>query len=408
MSDELPPDPPEHVILSAMQWREEQKRRSSKAGPDPEQMKAQANGHAEPLPTVVAATRADKDVPGEFIDPASEIIPIRNVTLLGGDGGTGKSLLALQLALACTTAMTWIGLEVAQGPVVYFSAEDDLDELTRRMNRICRADGIELASSYELHLLPFAGEDAALVTENHKANSLITTKLLERLEATLESLTPLLLILDNLADVYCGNENNRSLAKAFIGKLRGLCLRYDCTVMILAHPSLTGRASGTGESGSTAWSNSVRSRLYLRRDKDGSGYEADKNARVLEIMKANYGPPREPFGLRWEDGRFVRRDMPKTFDNVSVADLEAVKEAFKAGNYRCDERASDWGGYVVAGIVDFDIGAKGCSKEQRSAEQERARQRVIRMLATWERNKQIGREERLDAQRKSKPFYTGA
>jgi hypothetical protein len=177
-------------------------------------------------------------------------------------------------------------------------------------------------------------------------------------------------------------------------------------VLVLSHPSLAGRASGTGESGSTAWSNSVRSRLYLRRDRDASGYEVDKNARVLEVMKVNYGPPRDPFGLRWEDGRFIRRDMPKTFDNVSVDDLERVKEAFKTGNYRCDERASDWGGYVVAGLLELDIGAKGCTKEQRSAEAERTRQRVIKMLATWERNKQINRIERLDDKRKQRLFYS--
>jgi len=401
MSDELPP----HAILSALQWREEQAKYRKAEQP---KEKPQANGHAEPLPTVVAATRADKDVPGEFLDPETEIIPVRNVALLGGDGAAGKSLLALQLGIACTTGTPWIGLEVNQGPVIYFSAEDDLDELTRRMNRICRADGTALNTSFELHLLPFAGEEAALVTESHKSNLLERTGLFRRLEATLDSTSAMLLILDNLADIYCGNENNRALAKAFIGLMRGWCLRFDCTILLLGHPSLSGRASGTGESGSTAWNNSVRSRLYLRRDKDASGYEVDKNARVLEVMKVNYGPPRDPFGLRWEDGRFVRRDMPKTFDNVTVADLEGVKKAFAEGNYRCDERAADWGGYVVAGVLELDIGPKGGSKEQRSSEEERARQRVIKMLATWERNKQIKREERLDGQRKSKLFYTGA
>jgi RecA-family ATPase len=38
------------------------------------------------------------------------MIPERNVTLLGGDGGLGKSLLALQLGVACALGgRPWIG-----------------------------------------------------------------------------------------------------------------------------------------------------------------------------------------------------------------------------------------------------------------------------------------------------------
>jgi hypothetical protein len=46
-------------------------------------------------------------------------------------------------------------------------------------------------------------------------------------------------------------------------QLRGLALETSSTALLLAHPSLSGMASGSGTSGSTAWSNSVRSRLYL-------------------------------------------------------------------------------------------------------------------------------------------------
>lgn len=396
--------PPEHVILSALEWREE---RAKHRKPDEEpKAERKPNGHAEPLPTIVAATRANKDVPAEFLDPLSEIIPLQNVMLWNGDGGVGKSTLAMQLAIACTTGTSWIGLEVTQGPVIYLSAEDNDAELTRRMNRICRADGIDLATAFELYLLALAGQDATLAVENIKTGTLIETELFGRLAATLEANSAMLLILDNLADVYGANENKRALVKAFIGKLQGLCLRHDCTVIVLGHPSLTGISSGTGSSGSTGWNNSVRARVYLRRDKDGSGYEADKKARILEFMKANYSGERDPFGLRWENYRFIRKDLPKAFDNVTADDLERVKIAFSAGNYRCDERAADWGGYVVAGILDFDIGAKGCKKEQRTAEQEHARQRIIKILATWERNKQISREDRPDAKRMPKPFYT--
>jgi Mrp family chromosome partitioning ATPase len=46
--------------------------------------------------------------PREWIVP--DYIPHKTVTLLSGDGGTGKSLLAMQLAAARALARDWIGL----------------------------------------------------------------------------------------------------------------------------------------------------------------------------------------------------------------------------------------------------------------------------------------------------------
>jgi RecA-family ATPase len=93
----------------------------------------------------------------------------------------------------------------------------------------------------------------------------------------------------------------------FIGLLRGLALRHGTTVLLLAHPSLAGMASGTGSSGSTAWNNSVRSRLYLRRIVTSERDEPDPDARELEVMKSNYGRKGLVIPLRWQAG-FFRTD----------------------------------------------------------------------------------------------------
>ena len=70
----------------------------------------------------------------------------------------------------------------------------------------------------------------------------------------------------------------------------------------MAHPSLTGLNSGSGTSGSTAWSNSVRSRLYFARP---GGQDADPDLRVLELMKSNYSRVGTTLNIRWKDGVFV-------------------------------------------------------------------------------------------------------
>src|SRR5262245_38203252 len=78
--------------------------------------------------------------------------------------------------------------------------------------------------------------------------------------------------------------------------LRGLAIDHDCAVLLLSHPSQTGLITGSGTSGSTAWNNSVRSRLYLE------VVDKDPSASVLKVVKANYGPVGEKIDLRWDDG----------------------------------------------------------------------------------------------------------
>lgn len=344
--------------------------------------KAEQEQKHPPLVGVSVSVYADKDVPPrQFLDGA-DLFPARNVVLLSGDGGVGKSLLALQLALSISTAIPWLGIEMASGPVVYLSAEDDETEVANRVKEIARVESIDLNEAASLVMIYMAGEDATLGFENGRTGTVKSTELYERLDATLDWYGPVLLILDNLADVYAGDENHRSAVKHFIGLLRKLAVRHDCVVLLLAHPSLAGMASGSGLSGSTAWNNSARSRLYLRRDTDGAGYEADKTVRVLETMKANYGPMGATIDLRWEDGRFLRKSRPQPFDNVGVSHLEQVAKIFGEGDYRVSERSETWGGYVVADVLHLDIG-RGIGAEARTREQQLARDKVKIVLGKW-------------------------
>jgi len=243
------------------------------------------------------------------------LVPQKTVTLFSGDGGTGKSLLALQLAVAVSTERTWIGNPVSKGRVIYISAEDDDDELHRRVDDILRAEGCSYSALAGLTLRSLAGEDALLAVDSQLA--LMKTALFEELDARAAEDTPALIVIDTLADVYPANENDRAKVRQFVGILRGLALKHKCAVMLLAHPSLTGLTSGTGTSGSTAWNNSVRSRLYLSRISD-NGYEADPDARVLTTMKANYGRIGGEINVRWQAGVFVAQARPTGFEALAV------------------------------------------------------------------------------------------
>lgn len=230
------------------------------------------------------------------------LIPDHTVTMLSGDGGTGKSLLALQLACAAATGGWWIGRRVKAGRAIYLSAEDDEDELHRRLADIMRAERGQLADLEHLTIRSLAGEDALLAVDTHVA--LAASSLLEELEAAAKAERDLrVIVLDTLADLYPANENDRAKVRQFIGILRGLAIRLRIAVLLLGHPSLSGLMSGSGSSGSTAWNNSVRSRLYLERI-ENEGHEPDPDRRRLTTKKANYGRVGEEIMLTWRQGVF--------------------------------------------------------------------------------------------------------
>lgn len=262
-----------------------------------------------------AATLKGKPVPErEWL--VHGMIPSRTVTLFSGDGGTGKSLLAMQLAVAAVAGAGWIGKSARQGRALFISAEDDDDELHRRLDDILRAEGRTYDDVTGLTLRSLAGEDALLAIDNQLA--LIETELFKDLEKRAAHETPVLIVIDTLADVYPANENDRAKVRQFIGILRGLAIRQKCAVVLLGHPSLTGINSGTGTSGSTAWNNSVRSRLYMQRVIQ-DGYEPDTRKRVLTVMKNNYGETGTEIGMTWQQGVFVPDGVESSLDRMAAA-----------------------------------------------------------------------------------------
>lgn len=242
--------------------------------------------------------------PREWYVPG--LIPMRCVTLLYGNGGDGKSLLALQLAIAGVTATDWLGELPEPGGVLMLSAEDDIDEIQRRQADIIRGRGdIDIDSLRNLRIVDLAGQDALLAVPDRSKSKLETTPLFAQIEDLVKLHRPRLLVVDTLADVFGGSEIDRAQVRQFIGFLNALAIRHDMAVVVLAHPSVAGMASGTGTSGSTGWSNSVRSRLYLAPPKGEEGSTPDPALKTLEVRKSNYGPIGTTILLRWSNGRFV-------------------------------------------------------------------------------------------------------
>ncbi|MEL6366259.1 MAG: hypothetical protein AAFR11_15605 [Pseudomonadota bacterium] len=119
---------------------------------------------------------------------------------------------------------------------------------------------------------------------------------------------------------------------SFCNMLAGLAKRHDCAVILLAHPSIEGMKSKRGDSGSTAWSNSVRHRLYFYRPEVDEGQDEDFDARELSTKKTNIGKLGFAMQLRWLDGAFIVDERAAAaatdaeIEDAIVAGLNALLE----------------------------------------------------------------------------------
>ena len=233
-------------------------------------------------------------------------IPQGQVTKIDGDGGTGKTLIAQQLMTAAALGRDWLGLPVTPCKTFGLFCEDDEDELRRRQALInqhydCSFADLEMNMAW-MSLVGVGAEFADF--SQYEAPK--PSDAYQRLVATAIEFGAGLVVVDSLHDVFTGNENIRTHARWFIRLLQDLAQGIDGAVVLTAHPSLSGRSSGTGESGSTAWGNAVRSRLHLDRPEgDGADGAADDTERILTRKKSNYARAGESLTLNWCDGVFA-------------------------------------------------------------------------------------------------------
>lgn len=250
------------------------------------------------LPVVMASALHGKPVaPRKWL--VDQLIPAGTVTLFSGDGGTGKSLAALQLAVGTVLDRAWFGVAILQpGGALFLTAEDDIDEVHRRLADIAAAEHVPLSALDTLAISSLAGLDALMAVPGPGGRVLVPTGVYAALCAYVEKHRPSAIVLDTLANLFGGDEVNRAQVRQFVTMLTAIAIDFGTTVVLLSHPSVAGMTSNTGISGSTAWNNSVRSRLYMRRDDQS-------DVRIIEVKKANYGETGTQIRVKWERGAFV-------------------------------------------------------------------------------------------------------
>lgn len=360
---EAPLDPSPREIAAASE------RPPNEAPPDdpptPSEWPASAEGEPCPAPTEILPfeTFDASQWEGVPIEPrrwiAHNRIPVGEPGIMSGDGGTGKTKLALQLGASIAAGLReWIGGVVdAEGPVIVMSAEEKLKEMHRRTLDVIEYRGLSFSDLRGgLHFI--CDHDNPVLGALDRNSIVQPTMSLLRLEKTVAAIRPALVIIENAADVYGGSEIDRSNVTRFMRGLLGrLTVPCESTVMLIQHPSVSGLNDGTGRSDSTGWNNSGRWRNNFTRINDEDGL------RQFEAIKNNYGPDGEKVRLRWDRGVFVPEGSAPAphraaaFASVDALFLKLIEERNAQGRWVTPNKAA---GYAPKELATMPA-ASGCT-----------------------------------------------
>lgn len=208
-------------------------------------------------------------------------IPIGCITLLEGDGGTGKSYVAAALASALSNGSKLPDDDSDRSPqrVLLLAAEDDPSVVLRPR---CEALGADLSKVF------FCESQFVLDAIG-----------IEKLRGLIVDTKPILVVIDPIVS-FLGTKIDTSKAtdvRSVMAPIAELASEFGLSVLIVRHwnKSFQAAASMRG-SGSVDFRNSARSSLQVIRN---------GNDHYLTLEKSNYGATGKTLGFKIEDSALI-------------------------------------------------------------------------------------------------------
>lgn len=171
-------------------------------------------------------------VPGLLDNPVKRewlvegVIPTGALITLFGETGTGKSFVALDLALSISTGIDWFGRKVAHAPAIYICAEG-FSGFGTRIRAWLQHKGVHrdtpLLGVWDTQIDFVEDGVECLLAEVNKP--------------------PALVVVDTLDACFGeGDESHIADMRRFVATCRFLIQRFDCAVLVVTHP---GHGTGT-------------------------------------------------------------------------------------------------------------------------------------------------------------------
>jgi len=206
----------------------------------------------------------------------------QGVGFIGGSPKSLKSWIGLDLAVSVASATPCLGqFRVRRpGPALVYLAEDRLDVVRERLEALAAARGLLLENI-----------DVLVITTPALRLDLVEHG--RRLQATLETHKPRLLVLDPFVRLHRADENSAQEVAAILASLRELQRRFQLAIAIVHHTRKNANARQMGQAlrGSGdfhAWADSA---LYISHEKAGLKLTIEQRA----------APAPEPVFIRLAD-----------------------------------------------------------------------------------------------------------
>lgn len=338
------------------------------------------------------------------------------ISMLVAPGGAGKSALTMAEVVAMATDQELLAGDAPIKPlrVWYHNAEDDGLEMQRRLlatlthHQVSHADlngNVILTSGRDLPLmLARLGRDGPEIQRDT----------IERVVSECRRLGVDVLVLDPLGALHTLPENSNEAVNLLMAALREIADRARVAIGLVHHTSKAASSdmdsAGAGASrGASAFVDAARNvrqlvrmtvkeaqnfgipedqrRDYLRVENGKANLARAENARWLRLVSVslNNGSGHWPQG---DTVQTVERWTAPAVTLGSATDLirvhHAIAQATKHGERpRKSDKSPDWIGYLVAGVLDVDIGGHDVQAKDREPAQNLARTHVRRVLAQW-------------------------
>jgi RecA-family ATPase len=242
----------------------------------------------------------------------TEFLPKKIVASVIAAGGTGKSFLAMHIAVALAAGSSLFSKYIASTPsnVVFISGEDDKIELQRRLHSVTyglpanliksissNIQFIDLADSFELFTYKPPSGEVNMTTVPVDLVNTIKQKLGDEVG---------LVIVDPVSRFRGGEENSAGDTTRFVQSLQYIRDQLSATVLTLHHVNKGAKTNGSTQNnsrGSSAFIDGVRlvyelnaiSEEEVKKHYGASGLIP--RLMTLNSVKSNYGKPIEPLTL---------------------------------------------------------------------------------------------------------------
>lgn len=285
--------------------------------------------HAEITPLFsIDAYRADRFI-GKEPPPRRwlyvKVLRFGKVGIIVAPGGTGKSQALMQVGVSIATGSPLFGVwEVGEtGGVLMLLAEDDDEEVHRRLNNIigqlALSGDIAAISALRKNLIlrSMVGENN-LMTETNQSREVQQTIYVDRLIATATQIPDLkLIIIDPASRFRGGNENEAQDTTRFVEAIERVAQATGATILIAHHTNKGSmqatEANQNASRGSSALTDGVRWQMNLAgmSEKEAKEFGINPVERhyylSATITKNNYAPPQQGIMLKRGEGGYLHQ-----------------------------------------------------------------------------------------------------